>query len=138
VSPLSANARLGRAILSSLVVAGALTSAASLTYAARGGAIGQKNFVDAILLMGQLYAPLVGVFIAFHFPAGPPAPRPERPISPWALAFAAVLISIYAFAPVILLLIVNDIENIVALLTRLNPLGQVISSGILVFFFSRY
>jgi hypothetical protein len=55
-----------------------------------------------------------------------------------ALFLAALLIGLYAFAPVVLMLLINDIETIIDLLRKLSPLGQAASSGILAFFFSRY
>lgn len=135
---MSATPTAARGVLTTLIVIGAATSAASLTFVARGEAIAQEKFLDAMLIVAQLYAPLLGVFIAFHFPAGPPRQTTDRPVPATPLFLAAVLIGVYAFAPVLLLLVITDIESIVVLLRRLSPVGQVVSSGILAFFFSRY
>jgi len=134
----SVRPNIARGLLTALILTGAGASLGCLLVASRGGAISQKNLNDAMVLIGQLYAPLVGVFLAFHFPVGPPLPTTNRQVPGGALLLAALLIAAYVFAPVALLVLENDIENIIELLRNVSPLGQIVSSAVMVFFYSRY
>jgi hypothetical protein len=127
--------RSGRIWLLVITLTGFLLSITSLFWISRGGAISQVNRNNAASKLLEVYLPLLSLICAFLF--GTKNTRKKMHTSVEAFLFAVTVTFLYSFAPAFFLWFGEYIEDIVDLLMKAKPFGDVLVLAAIGFYFSK-
>ncbi len=127
--------RAGRIWLMCIVAICFIAAVLSLFVIARGGAISSDNRLDAAVKLISFYLPMLSLIGVFLFKDHRAHVGSETPIE--SFLFAIFITSIWVLTPLLLLWNMDFIEEVLAGIDKLRPLGDTITMGALGYYFSK-
>lgn len=119
-----------------VVIAGCFVGALVVLFSVfGGGAIGSENQSNAVFKILGFYVPLLTLIATFFFKENLGGTSSDTPFETFIVAVFVVLI--WAATPIILFLSVPYVEDILAYIDKLVPVGQSIALMALGYYFTK-
>lgn len=119
-----------------VVIAGCFVGALVVLFSVfGGGAIGSENQSNAVFKILGFYVPLLTLIATFFFKENLGGTSSDTPFETFIVAVFVVLI--WAATPIILFLSVAYVEDILAYIDKLVPVGQSIALMVLGYYFTK-
>lgn len=126
----------GRRAILALVILGFLASLCALWYVSLGGAVSFDAAQPLLVALLNQYIPLLAILAGFYFSERATI-KSSVETSAETFLFAIFIVTIWVFGPPILLLATPTVEAAKRLLDTANVLGTSLTSGCLVYYFSK-